>query len=83
MVAPIAAVVPQTYEQWAHCIVHACGMPLTPEFARARLESLTRAHGEEAERFAALHGRDQRARVTAWYGRTLARSGEAIAGGGA
>jgi len=80
MAVPVAALIPQTYEQWADCIERACGIPLTPEFVRARIEALTRAGGEEAERFALLYGPGHRERVIAWYRQALVRSGAATTG---
>ncbi|MCP1714131.1 hypothetical protein J2T36_003366 [Kerstersia gyiorum] len=31
------ALIPRTYEQWHHCIVRECGIPLTTAFIAQRL----------------------------------------------
>ena len=34
------SLVPQTYEEWKHCITVKCGIALTPHYARERIAAL-------------------------------------------
>lgn len=58
-------VIPQTYEQWHHCITVECGIALTRAFVEERLAAL-RTGREEGRRFAQLYGGSHFQRVRAW-----------------
>ncbi|AGZ30165.1 hypothetical protein [Burkholderia pseudomallei] len=48
--------IPQTYEQWRHCITVECGLPLTATFIAQRLAVWHDAQSEETARFRRLYG---------------------------
>jgi len=48
--------IPETYEQWRHCITVECGIPLTAEFVARRLSVWRDESCEETERFRRLYG---------------------------
>lgn len=63
-------VIPETYEQWHHCITVECGIALTRAFAEERLAALSASVGEEGRRFAQLYGEAHLQRVRAWFEET-------------
>jgi len=64
-------VIPQTYEQWRHCITVECGIPLTRAFAEERLAVWANPAAEETRRFEQLYGVAHRKRVLHWFERAL------------
>lgn len=68
--------IPATYDQWVHCITVKCRIPLTAEFARARIAILGNATSPESVRFVRLYGESHRERVLEWYQRVLNSSKE-------
>jgi hypothetical protein len=64
-------VIPQTYEQWQHCITVECGIPLTRAFAEERLAVWANPGAEEARRFEQLYGAAHRERVRQWFAQSL------------
>ncbi len=63
--------IPQTYEQWRHCITVECGIPLTRAFVEERLAAWSNPSAEEARRFEQLYGAAHRQRVLHWFERSL------------
>lgn len=63
--------IPQTYEQWHHCITVECGIPLTRAFAQERLAVWTNPAADETRRFDQLYGAAHRERVRQWFERSL------------
>jgi hypothetical protein len=61
--------IPQTYEQWRHCITVECGIPLTPSFIERRLATWRDAQGEETARFRQLYGDAHWRAVIGWFER--------------
>lgn len=57
---------PETYDQWRHCIEVTCGIPLTPAFIAARLEALADDHDPHTRRFVEQWGDAHRRRVLGW-----------------
>jgi len=66
-------VIPQTYEQWRHCITVECGIPLTRAFVKERLAVWADARGDESRRFDQLYGPEHRERVRQWFAQALAQ----------
>lgn len=66
-----APVIPQTYEQWRHCITVECGIPLTRAFAEERLAVWSNPDSDETRRFEQLYGATHRERVRQWFERSL------------
>ena len=62
--------IPQTYEQWRHCITVDYGIPLTRKFVEDRLLALQAPAKEEARRFAQIYGEAHLQQVRAWFGQS-------------
>ncbi|NRB71357.1 MAG: hypothetical protein HRU51_05515 [Xanthomonadales bacterium] len=61
------APIPQTYEQWRHCITVHCGIPLTQDYVRERLSIWRNQKLEETARFRRLYGDQHWRAVTTWF----------------
>jgi len=59
--------VPQTYEQWRHCITVECGLALTPAFIKERLAVWRHDTAEETVRFRQRYGDAHWQAVVAWF----------------
>lgn len=59
--------IPQTYEEWRHCITVICGQPLTAPFIEARIAALNTPGDHMTARFVALYGEPQRVKTLAWF----------------
>ena len=68
-------VIPETYEQWHHCITVECGIPLTTQYVSQRLEVWKNENNEESRRFRGLYGDAHWRAVTGWFERALAELG--------
>ena len=64
-------VIPQTDEQWRHCITVECGIALTAAFAQERLAVWSNPAADETRRFEQLYGQDHLARVRQWFAQAL------------
>jgi hypothetical protein len=63
----MSGAIPVTYADWLHCIEVECRIPLTREFADARLAALRDLRCEETRRFIARYGATHHGRVVAWF----------------
>jgi len=61
--------IPQSYEQWQHCITVQCGIALTPDYVGARLRVWQDENAEETRRFRRLYGDAHWRSVCAWFAR--------------
>lgn len=61
--------IPQTFEEWKHCIVHDCGIPLTVAFASSRLQVYKDANNPETKKFKQLYGEQHLNNVINWLQR--------------
>jgi hypothetical protein len=59
--------VPQSYEQWKHCIEVDCGIKLTPQYVEDRIASLEDPTDHYTTQFMKVWGPDQLANVKAWF----------------
>ena len=59
-------VIPNTYEQWKHCITIECGIPLNKAFIETRITSLTNRESEAARQFIRLYGESHYQNVLVW-----------------
>ncbi len=59
--------IPETYEQWHHCITVICRQPLTPEFVDKRIKALNDPKEHTTQRFVQLYGDQQRIRTIQWF----------------
>ncbi|MGE0311108.1 MAG: hypothetical protein AB7P21_05740 [Lautropia sp.] len=66
-------VIPQTYEQWHHCITVECGIPLTRAFAEERLAVWSNPAADETRRFEQRFGAAHRERVRQWFAQALSK----------
>jgi hypothetical protein len=57
---------PDTYAAWRRCIEVDCGLELTPDFIRTRLDSLSCDRDPHTRRFVAQWGEEHRKRVLGW-----------------
>ncbi|MBC8720688.1 hypothetical protein OKW38_002326 [Paraburkholderia sp. MM5496-R1] len=63
--------IPQSFDDWQHCIEHECGITLTPAFIQARLAVLGDPDNAETQRFARLYGEVHLQRVLGWFAAAL------------
>ena len=59
--------IPQTYNEWKHCIVNGCKIYLTKEFAAQRLAIYTDPNNPETQKFVSLYGEQHLQNIIAWY----------------
>lgn len=59
--------IPQTFEQWKHCIVDECQIRLTKEFANQRLEVYKNKQHPETSRFIQLYGEQHLNNIITWF----------------
>jgi len=59
--------IPQSYEQWQHCITVECGLALTPDFIKERLAVWRDDRADETQRFRRLYGDAHWRAVTGWF----------------
>lgn len=58
--------IPQTFEQWKHCIVNDCKINLTKEFAQQRLAVYQYKTNDEAQKFVLLYGEQHLQNIIRW-----------------
>ena len=59
--------IPETYEQWHHCITVLCEQPLTADFIEARINALNDAKDHTTQKFVKLYGEQQRVKTLQWF----------------
>jgi hypothetical protein len=59
--------VPQTYEEWKHCITVSCGIPLTAQYVQERLAALTDKRDFHTQRFIERWGEAHHQRTLGWF----------------
>lgn len=59
--------IPQTFEQWKHCIVQDCKINLTKEFAQKRLEVYQDRQRPETDKFIRLYGEQHLNNIITWF----------------
>jgi hypothetical protein len=58
--------IPTNFEQWKHCIVKECGIPLTSAFVNARLEAMNDANNEYTRQFVKCYGNSHYENTMRW-----------------
>ncbi|MEL7128074.1 MAG: hypothetical protein AAGK23_00865 [Pseudomonadota bacterium] len=58
---------PQTYDEWEHCIVVKCGLALTPEFVSTRIQALMNKNDLHTQKFIEFWGEAHYARTLEWF----------------
>lgn len=59
--------IPNSYQQWRHCIEVRCGIKLTPSFIDKRLKELQDGNHVRTKEFAKLYGAQQLKRTITWF----------------
>jgi len=60
--------IPQDFESWKICIEKQCMIPLTVQFAKARLAVYSQKELPETRRFIARYGEGHHQRILRWFG---------------
>lgn len=58
--------VPQTFEQWKHCIIYDCKIDLTAEFTQQRLAMYEDRNHPETSTFIRLYGEQHLNTIITW-----------------
>lgn len=61
--------IPQTYEEWRHCITLTCRQPITGPYVEERIKALNSATDHMTVRFVQLYGEAQRLKTLEWFKR--------------
>ncbi|KPQ26863.1 MAG: hypothetical protein HLUCCX14_16990 [Marinobacter excellens HL-55] len=61
--------IPQTYEEWQHCITVICNQPMTRGYIEQRIKALNTPSDHMTAKFVQLYGEQQRARTLEWFER--------------
>ncbi len=59
--------IPQTYEQWHHCITVICRQALSRPYIEQRITSLSSASDPSTQKFVELYGEQQRLQTLQWF----------------
>ncbi len=62
-----SAIIPETYEQWRHCIVVDCGLTLTKAFIDARIAALRDNREHHTQQFVKRYGTQHHQQVLNWF----------------
>lgn len=68
--------IPQTYEQWHHCIAVLCDQALTREYIDSRIEALNDPKDYMTKKYVQLYGEAQRIRTLNWFKKAKSELGE-------
>ena len=61
--------IPQTFEEWKNCIVNACKINLTKDFAKERLSVYHNPQNKETQKFISLYGEEHLNNIINWLKR--------------
>jgi len=59
-------IIPTDYEQWKHCVVEECGIPLTVSFIDARIAAMKDAKNEYTRQFLTCYGKHHYENTMRW-----------------
>lgn len=59
-------IIPSNYEQWKHCIVKDCGIPLTTPFIEARIAAMNDVNNEYTRQFLKCYGKTHYENTKHW-----------------
>ncbi|MEM6896528.1 MAG: hypothetical protein AAF576_04065 [Pseudomonadota bacterium] len=59
--------IPESYEDWKHCITVSCGIPLTQSYVEERLAALSDATDFNTQKFVERWGEAHLARTLGWF----------------
>jgi len=63
--------IPQTFEQWMHCIANDCKINPTTDFAQQRLTVYQDKHNVETQKFITLYGEQHLNNIIQWLQQIL------------
>lgn len=63
--------IPNSYDEWKHCITVTCRQALTPEYITGRLEALRSPDDPGTRRFRELYGSEHLNDIQSWFERAL------------
>ncbi|MBM4225471.1 MAG: hypothetical protein FJ167_11990 [Gammaproteobacteria bacterium] len=59
--------IPQTYDEWRHCVTVYCRQPITGPYIEERLEALSSVTDYMTVKFVDLYGEAQRLKTIEWF----------------
>jgi len=62
-----SSIIPQSYEEWRHCIVVDCGLELSSKFIEQRLSALQDNSEYYTQQFVRKYGQQHHQRVLGWF----------------
>ncbi|MBX2847095.1 MAG: hypothetical protein KTR16_02150 [Acidiferrobacterales bacterium] len=62
-----ASIIPNTYEEWRHCIVVECGLELNKRFIEKRISALEDKSQHYTEQFIRRYGEQHYSQVLGWF----------------
>lgn len=65
--------IPQTYDEWEHCITVQCGIPLTATFVANRIKALEDEKEFSTQKFIECWGEAHHAKTLEWFRQAAAR----------
>ncbi|MEO0884171.1 MAG: hypothetical protein AAFY34_15805 [Pseudomonadota bacterium] len=60
-------IIPQTYEEWEHCITVKCGIPLTSDYVAKRIKALQNVNEMHTRQFIDRWGEAHHAQTLQWF----------------
>jgi len=60
-------IIPQSYEEWRHCITIDCGLELTPSFIEERIVGLQDKTEHHTQQLIRKYGAQHHQKVLAWF----------------
>ena len=61
------AIIPETYEEWRHCITVLCQQELTLPYIEMRIKKLNSRNDHMTQQFVRLYGEHQRIKTVKWF----------------
>lgn len=61
------SIIPQTYEQWRHCITVICQQELTLPYIETRIKALNTPNDYMTQQFVRFYGDRQRTQTLQWF----------------
>lgn len=69
------SIIPQTYDEWEHCITVTCGIPLTADYVTQRIEALQNRRDQGTKKFIDQWGEEHHTRTLGWFREAADRLG--------
>ena len=61
------SIIPETYEEWRHCIIVECGLELTPQYISERISALQNNRDYHTQQFVKRYGKQHLQQVLSWF----------------